>query len=145
MGKSIFMETTGISVIKTCGEIESILAEHGVERVWKDYKNGEIEGFYFTLNKVTFKLPFRWRSIQQMAKNGYRKTADEVQARRVAARMVLRWIQAQIALLDVSMVTLEEIFLPYAYNYEKEATFYEVIANSGGLKALTERKDNESG
>lgn len=139
---SLHMETTSISVIKTCAEIEEYLSRNGVTRVWKDYKNGEVEGISFVFpienENYTFKLPFRWKAIQQMAKDGntgYKKTVEEGQARKVAARIVLRWVEAQFALIEVGMAELQEVFLPYVAD-DKGTTFYESLQPNGGLLAL---------
>lgn len=136
------METTSISVIKTCSEIEEILTKYGVTKIWKDFNNGYVEGISFILpisgNDIPFKLPFRWQSIKALAvggKTGYKKTADEEQARRVAARMVLRWVEAQFALIEVGMAEVQEVFLPYVM-VNQEQTLYNRIKESGGLLAL---------
>jgi hypothetical protein len=35
------------------------------------------------------------------------------QAERVAWRQLLRWVQAQLAMIDTGMVRTEEVFMPY--------------------------------
>lgn len=145
--KSLHMETTSISVIKTCSEIEVILSGNGVTRIWKDFDGtGNIEGISFILpvngENIPFKLPFRWESIQQLAdqgKTGYKKTADENQARKVAARIVLRWVEAQFALIEVGMAAVDEVFLPYVVD-GNGTTFYESLKPKGGILALKQGK-----
>ncbi len=129
--KTLYMETTTISVPRTCGEIEEVLAKMGVSQVWKAFDGGKIEAISFSIEvngqEIYYRLPFRWREIHAMAKEGktqYRKTADEEQARRVAARIVLRWVQAQMALVEVGMARPEEIFLPYMM-IDRETTLAE--------------------
>ena len=145
--KSLHMETTSISVIKTCSEIEEILSRNGVTRIWKDFDGtGNIEGISFILpvndENIPFKLPFRWESIQRLAdqgKTGYKKTADENQARKVAARIVLRWVEAQFALIEVGMAAVDEVFLPYVVD-GSGTTFYESLKPKGGILALKQGK-----
>ncbi len=139
--ETLYMETTGIDVIKTCAEIEKILLRHGAVEIWKGFNKGEIEGVEFVLpvegKPINFKLPFRWQYIQEMARNGktrYKKTEDEVQARKVAARLVLRWVESQFALIDTGMVKAEEVFLPYVAF--EGITYFERIQSKGGMKAL---------
>jgi hypothetical protein len=35
------------------------------------------------------------------------------QAQRIAWRQLLRWVQAQLAMIDTGMVRTEEVFMPY--------------------------------
>lgn len=144
--KSLHMETTNVSVSKTCGEIEEYLAKHGVSEVYKRYENGNVEAINFVMHingeNLPFSLPFRWQSIQKMAQNGrtgYKKTADEEQARKVAARITLRWVEAQFALIEVGMADVAEVFLPYVVNKSGE-TLYQKMIQNGGLKMLNSGK-----
>lgn len=58
---------------------------------------------------------------------------DKEQANRIGWRQILRWLQAQFALMEVGMVDIKEIFLPYCWN--KKQTFYELFEKEG-LKLL---------
>lgn len=144
MGQMLHMETTKVSVSKTCAEIEDVLVKHGAREVWKRYdKTREVDAVQFFIhingNPVYFKLPFRWQEIQRLAgagKTGSRRTADEPQARRVAARLVLRWVQAQFALIETGMVKMEEVFLPYITGPDGR-TYFEALEESGGLLKLS--------
>ena len=42
-----------------------------------------------------------------------RRLCDQTQAVRVAWRIIKDWVEAQMALVDTSMVKTEEVFLPY--------------------------------
>ena len=48
------------------------------------------------------------------------------QAERVAWRILKDWIEAQMALLDIEMVKMEEIFMPYIVD-QKGQTLYEKL------------------
>lgn len=142
MAGTLYMETTGIEVIKTCSEIEAFLLKRGVTEVWKKFNSGEVESVEFVMpidgNELCFRLPFKWEAIQEMASKGktrYRKTAEEPQARKVAARLVLRWVQAQFALIDTGMLEMQEVFMPY-FTSGDGTTFYEYTKLKGGLIAL---------
>jgi len=145
MPETLYMETTGIEVIRTCSEIEQLLLKRGATEIWKGFKDGNVESIEFILpiegRSINFKLPFRWQYIQEMARAGktrYRKTEEEEQARKVAARLVLRWVESQFALIDTGMVKIEEVFLPYiAY---EGITYFEHIQKQGGVKALSAGK-----
>ena len=49
------------------------------------------------------------------------------QAHRVAWRIVKDWLDAQLTLLNIQMVKIEEIFLPYVYNEKLNMTVYEML------------------
>ncbi len=142
MAETLYMETTSIDVAITCAKIEDILQKRGVIEVWKRFKNGQVEAIEFLMkigeDEIPFKLPMRWQMIQVLARKGktrYRKTGSEDQARRIGARLVLRWIEAQFALVDTGMVEAQEVFLPYMIS-DSGKTFYEHVITGGGLKAL---------
>lgn len=58
-------------------------------------------------------------------RNSY-KTED--QARRTAWRQIYHWIDAQVALVQVKMVKMDQIFLPYMTD-NKGQTVYERFEN----------------
>lgn len=41
------------------------------------------------------------------------KSRDRSQAERTAWRLVLRWVQAQLAMIETGMVSAPEVFYPY--------------------------------
>lgn len=142
MRKTLHMETTSISVLRTCAEIEGLLLDHNISEVYKQFRDKQVEGIAFTIEmngkRVPFKMPFRWQSIQLLAeqgKTGYNKTAEERQARMVAARIVLRWIEAQLALIEVGMAQMTEVFLPYIM-IDPETTFHDHLMSNGNFQKL---------
>ena len=150
MGQTLYMETTNVPVTKTCAEIEVYLVNHGARQVWKEFNgNREVESLEFVMQidekDIYFKLPLRWQAIQKLAlqgKTGLRRTREEGQARKVAARLILRWVQSQFALIDTGMVKMEEVFLPYI-TAPGGMTYFEQLQNSGGLLALNSGKVEE--
>jgi hypothetical protein len=50
------------------------------------------------------------------------------QAERVAWRQLLRWVQAQLAMIDVGMVKTHEVFMPYIQHPDGR-TFFEYFEN----------------
>jgi len=141
--KSLHMETTSISVIKTCLEIEEVLIKHSVTAIMKTIDNGAVSGIQFVYNdngqSVPIKIPFRWQAIQKLAHNGntgYNKTGDEEQARKVAARIELRWIQSMLAKVEVGMAEMVEIFMPYIMVNDGQS-FYEKLSSENFKGLLT--------
>jgi hypothetical protein len=146
MKKSLFMETTKISVGQTVSEIQRILGESGCTAVMTEYESKEIKYVCFQVvfldKTVPFRLPCRWNAIYQIFLNRKKNmTHDEKiqesmkeQAKRVAWRQILRWVEAQMALVDTDMVKIQEVFLPYAQCGPKGETLYQQIENKGFMQ-----------
>src|SRR5262249_14110595 len=123
--KPLYMESTEIPVERTAGEITSILIAAGARHVGTDYdEHGHLTGMHFVLliNSVPhpFKLPVRTASVKKIFKDRRIQTMkwrasefeakDAEQAERVAWRQLLRWVQAQLAMVDAGMVKTREVF-----------------------------------
>lgn len=136
--KTLFMETTKISESQTVGEIQGLLGENGASKILVEYEKGNIEAVSFCLKvgdkDIPFRLPCRWRAVYnviigRMTKHRASRFDEyQAQAKRVAWRQILRWIEAQLALIETSMVSAEEVFLPYMTNGEGQ-TLFETVKN----------------
>lgn len=129
--KTLYMETTQKDPSETAGEIQKFLKDYGLSRFMLNYKNGDIAGVVFAIDingkEIPYKMPCNHLPLWKMAQareTKYIKTED--QARRVAWRQVLKWIQAQMALIETGIVKLEEVFLPYMIvDNKKELTVFD--------------------
>lgn len=137
--------TTQISVEKTASEIVKILSKHGANGVLLEFEGPDLVQLYaqsgtpgqlgcisFKVNtnvgECAFRLPADWRAtLQVLRKTAPRPYHNEAQARRVAWRIIMAWVNAQMALLETGMVKMEQIFLPYMVANDGR-TFYEVLA-----------------
>lgn len=133
--KTIYMETTKISPEKTAAEIQNKLKDYGLTKFMFDYDKGDIVGCVFSIKisgkDVPIKLPVRWEPLWIMIKQGktkYAKTID--QAKRTAWRQILRWIESQLALVDLDMVEMGEVFLPYMMLSKTETLYQRLKANN---------------
>ncbi len=114
--------TTQIEVEKTIGEIQKLLGSHGANAILTEYgEDGDVTALSFKIkvddNDIGFKLPSDWRPVLQILENDRKVPArlkSRVQAVRVAWRIILAWIEAQMAIVDTKMVSVDEVFLPYA-------------------------------
>lgn len=117
MKKTLFMETTQVEASRTVTEIQHLLGEHGASAVLTEYENGKVIAVSFKVKDIPFHLPCRWEKILKVLQSRRKRVTDkqkiELQARRVAWRQILRWIEAQLALVETEMVQLQEVFLPY--------------------------------
>ena len=144
----IFMATTKIPAEKTAGEISTLLSKSGmVKYIQTEYGAGDIMGISFIVmagdQKVPFRLPARCQPVLDAMKKD-RHTPKHLhnpeQARRVAWRQILRWVQAQMALIEVGMVDIKEVFMPYLM-ISKEQTLYERLQGQNFMMLDYERKE----
>ena len=49
------------------------------------------------------------------------------QAHRVAWRIIKDWLDAQLTIINIDMVNIEQIFLPYFYSSKHKKTLYELL------------------
>ncbi len=134
--------STKIPVETTILGIEKILTKHGVTDIWKQYSgDGEIEGINFAVKTevghLSYKLPANVMAVQQVLKN--QKNAgglthvpwyainDLAQSRRTVWRILKDWIDAQMALIELDIAKIEQVFLPYMYDSKTEKTLYETL------------------
>jgi hypothetical protein len=76
------------------------------------------------VEKAQAVLKKQWDAGLISHKRGKENTYGYDQAYRVAWRNILDWVQAQMALLEISMVKMEEVFLPYMQD-RQGVTFFE--------------------
>lgn len=128
--------TTTVDALKTVSEIEYILMVHGAKAILKDYDGGKIIGLSFLIDRCDKQIPIRLPAkIDQCLevlkiekkKNPKKNIKDTYdQAERVAWRILKDWIEAQMAIIDINMVQMEEVFLPYIRTPDGR-TFYQQI------------------
>ena len=115
--------TTKIDADKTAHEIAKCLSMHGAQAVLTEYdkKEGYVLAISFRIDlegqTVAFRLPCDWKPVLEILKRDPkvpRKDTTEVQAVRVAWRIVKDWVEAQMALVETKMASTQEVFLPYA-------------------------------
>ena len=130
---TIYMGTTKIPPEKTAGEIQQLLGSKGACHILFEYREKEVMALTFSVlvrgKEVAFRLPIRWENYYELLKSRPRaKIPKTDQAKRTAWRVVLRWVQAQFALIETDMATLDEVMLPYAMWGDQ--TLYEKLAEN---------------
>lgn len=132
--------TTQIDAFKTIGDISKLLAKAGASAVMHDYdQSGNIVALSFKIKlgdqDIAFRLPTDWHPVLTVLENDYRvtpKLKTQEQALRVAWRITLRWIEAQVAFIETQMVTTAQVFLPYAVTSNGQS-LYEYIGQNTNL------------
>jgi len=133
--------STEIPVSRTIAEIEKMLAKYGATHIMKEYDGEEPIKLMFAIvtehGKMGVRLPMNANKILEVFK---KQVSDgllpnkywegewaQKQAHRVGWRIIKDWLDAQITLLNIEMVKIEEIFLPYIYNEKLDKTVYEML------------------
>ena len=122
--------TTQTPTEQTISEIQKMLAGHNVTAFMTEYDGPQVSSVSFKINiddkPMGFKLPCNWRAVQEIfkQKNANRKRRNgrledridesDAQAQRTAWRIIKDWVEAQLALVEVNLVTVPQVFLPYA-------------------------------
>ena len=121
--------TSDKPIDKIFAELQQTLGSHGAKQISYDYgDDGKVQGVQFVIKVnerfIPIKLPARVEKAQAVLKKqwdegvishkrGKDNTLSYDQAYRVAWRNILDWVQAQMALLEIGMAKMEEVFLPY--------------------------------
>lgn len=132
--------TTQIDAFKTISEIQKLLAKAGASAVMNEMDdNGYIVALSFKIklndNNIAFRLPTDWRPVMKVLESDPkvpRGLKTQEQALRVAWRITLHWIEAQVAFIETMMVTTAQVFLPYAVTTNGQ-TLYEYIGQNTQL------------
>ncbi len=128
--KNLLNYTTSKPVEDTVLEIQKILSGFGVSAMLTEYDGPQVAAVSFRIQvagkATSFKLPCNWRAVQQIFKqknaNRVRRNGrledkmkeEDEHSQRVAWRIIKDWIEAQLAMVEVNMVTVPQVFLPYA-------------------------------
>lgn len=130
--------TTSIESASTVGEIGALLAKFGATRIMTEYDAGRPSGVTFEVKTEvglrTFSLPVRVEGVLKTL------VRDKVQpkyrtpehAERVAWRIALVWLRAQLAIIDTGMVSLDEVMLPWMLTGRGETMHSLFVQNSLG-------------
>jgi hypothetical protein len=124
---------TKIDADKTASEIARMLSKAGARAVMTEYDPEQqyVTALSFKMTvgdqDIGFRLPCDWKPVREILTKGKRKPPSwderrarafesewQLQAVRVAWRIVKDWVEAQLALIETRMVTTQQAFLPYA-------------------------------
>lgn len=145
--KTLLMETTEIAPSKSAGEIILELVSAGANQINQTFDNGKIIGIRWVMrvgsSDVLFDMPVRIEPVYQIFKkrqtsswlSEQQKQKLREKAERVAWRQLLRWTQAQVAMIQTGMVEAGEVFLPYMFDAAKSQTLFQKMMDSQ-FKAL---------
>lgn len=124
---SILNAHTVIPAERTIAEIQVMLRRVRAKAVLIEYDDdGNPATVAFRLitpiGERDFSLPCRWQEVQKRLKEdpptpsgklNAKEALTPKHARNVAWRIVKDWLEVQLAIIESSMVTADEVFLPY--------------------------------
>ena len=128
--RSILNYSTTISAQKTMGEITEMLAHARAEAILSEYNNGTLEAVSFRIKTefgvMSFRMPANIEGVMialQRDKAVPYRLRGRDQAARVAWRIVKDWLDAQLAMIRVGLVTIDQIFLPFAQDAQGRTVY----------------------
>jgi hypothetical protein len=112
--------STTISPEQTIAEIQAMLIKHDISGMMTEYEGRQVKSVSFRMEiegqTRAFRIPCNWRAVHEILKQDRRlvgKEKNEEQAIRVAWRIIHTWVKSQLAMVEVNLVTVPQIFLPY--------------------------------
>lgn len=148
MGKNIKNYTSSVPAIRTISCIEDELVKIGVTHIEKNYVNKIPMGVIFSVQlpgitkKLSFKIPANIAAAYRVIKEipEYKNKNDDwlqAQAQRTAWRVVLNWVEVQVAMIQLEQADAVQMFLSFVYDPKSKKTFYEKVSG-GNFKMITE-------
>jgi hypothetical protein len=136
--KPLLNHTTVIAAEKTLGEIMGLLAGAGARKLQVEYDDsGQPSGLSFLIQTKIgergFTLPARvdavHRVLEQQYKRGkvQRRFTTRDQAARVTWRILRDWLDAQLALIQADMASLEEVMFAHMIQGPEDKTIYQLM------------------
>ena len=121
-------------------KVQDSLVAHGAVGIQMMYDaDRRISAISFALPAISgtgtmgFQLPCQWRKFQQVLKNqNAPRSNDDEYAYKVAWANLKDWTEAQMALYETEMVTMPQVFLPFA-TMKDGRTLSEVLATDPGF------------
>ncbi len=131
--------TSTMPAARSISYIETKLAQNGAREILKLYNEaGRVTGICFNIplngRDMFFKLPAKLAECEKvLLANLSPRTRSETkkkipqQAERTAWKILLDWVEAQMAMIELSQVEVLQVFLSYVYDHQKKQTFFEQI------------------
>jgi hypothetical protein len=140
--------TTKVSIEKTVGEIQKCFASHGAKAILSEYDDkGNVIALSFKVSTgqqdLAFRLPSDWRPVLTLLERDRkvpRGSRTPEQVLRVSWRIIKDWVEAQMAIVDTTMVQLEQVFLPYVIMPDGR-TLYERVRDARFVLPPVETKE----
>lgn len=114
-GNNILNYTTDVPAGRTLGEIVGLLVAKKASSINTDYDEaGRARALTFVIRIGDNLIPFRMEPNVQGVLRKLPSSSDIARAERVAWRILLRWVEAQMAMVESTQAEMGQVFLPYA-------------------------------
>lgn len=145
MSKKIKNYTSSVPVERTIATIEAELIKIGVSHIEKSYVDGVPKSIIFSITlkqKISFQIPANadaaFDALKTIPEYKHKpKLWLQAQAARTAWRIVLNWVEVQVAMVQLNQADAMQVFLPYVLDTVTGQTFYQKIS-SNNFKLLIE-------
>jgi len=133
--------TTEVPANRSISEIQEMLQKHGVSGVMMEYEQGtgriQSLAFKIDINGQSW-MPLRWRQahdvLYRRARREQRYTKSrEDHAYRVAWRILRDWVDIQMALVELEIVQIQEVFVPYVVQKNGQTLFENIVLDPSRL------------
>lgn len=144
--------TTEIDAWRTIGEIQQLLARAGASHFSIRNEGGIPVAITFAIEyndkPLNFSLPCNVQGIQNhlkkdatamksgKLKSRLREKPMEEHANNVGWRILKNWIESQIAMVEIEMASIQEIFIQYLVLDAKGTTLAQFVLKGEGQKLL---------
>lgn len=143
--------TSTIAATRSIDHIEAMLVAHKATEILKIYSpEGKVDAICFIVRvgevEMPFRLPAQVAAVQRTLRANMRRARPETlrklgeQAERTAWKILADWIDAQMAMIELSQVELMEVFLPYVYDRVRRRTYFQALKERGFAGLLTSGK-----
>ena len=113
--------TTKVDSMTSVAEIQKILMMHDADKVMVEYQDKMPVALTFQVKTangfISFKLPANWEGVLRALtrdSNVPKASKTMQQALRVSWRILRDWIEAQMAMIEAELTSVDQVFLPYA-------------------------------
>ena len=114
--------TTTKNAFESVGEIQAMLARRGAQRLMIEYgPDQRVVSVSFTIStpggiqavRLPSNVDATLEVLRRQKKTNSKVIATYDQAERVSWRILRDWLDAQLAILETEMVTIDQVLLPY--------------------------------
>ena len=134
--------TTGVAASRSIGQIQSLLVKGGARAIMSEYADdGSSKGISFAVETAfgqrAFTLPVNVDKVHAVLKRQRVQPRYQTKehAERVAWRILKDWLEAQLAIIQTEMVTLDQVMLPYMQGEGGKSVYELIVENQLALPA----------
>lgn len=138
--------STSVPTMRSISEIQHKLVKAGAFQVLHEYEpSGRVASLSFKIQtkfgQIAYRMPANVPAIQAVLRKQFPKSAQMQQkAEQVAWRILKDWLEAQLALIETGMVTVEQVFLPYAQDATGRTLYEALLEKKFSGLALEDQK-----